>query len=89
MTGAWSSGAHLKQSRLESLVEASLNTASGFVVSLVVWRIVAGVLGLPIDMGTNLLITGIFTVVSIIRSYLWRRFFNAGVNRAVMRWLSR
>lgn len=73
------------QSRLESLVEASLNTASGFVVSLIVWRFVAGWLGLPIDMGTNLLITGIFTVVSIVRSYIWRRFFNASVHKRVMR----
>lgn len=78
------------QSRAESLLEASLNTASGFIISLIVWRwVVAPTFGLPIDMGTNLLITGIFTVVSIARSYVWRRFFNAGAKRMVKSWLSR
>jgi hypothetical protein len=42
---------------------------------------------LPIDIGTNLIITGIFTVVSIIRSYIWRRFFNAGAKRIVRAWI--
>jgi hypothetical protein len=79
----------MKQTKLESLVEAVLNTASGFVVSLIVWRwIVAPAFDLPVGWDTNLAITGIFTVVSILRSYIWRRFFNAGINRAVMRWLS-
>ena len=79
----------MKQSKLESLVEASLNTASGFVVSLLVWQwLVAPIYGLPIDWGMNFGITIIFTVVSILRSYVWRRVFNRGVNRAVMRWLT-
>ena len=76
----------MKQSRLESLVEASLNTASGFIVSLLVWQwVVAPAFGLPVDWVMNFWITGIFTVVSILRSYLWRRFFNAGINRWVYR----
>lgn len=60
-----------------SLVEASLNTASGFVVSLIVWQLLCHWLEIPMPLGRNLLITGIFTVVSIVRSYLWRRLFNA------------
>lgn len=78
------------QSRWESLIEASLNTASGFVVSLIVWRwIVAPMMHLPLDMASNLVITSIFTVVSILRSYVWRRFFNAEIHKAVTGWLSR
>lgn len=77
----------MNQSKLESLVEACLNTASGFVVSLIVWRVLAGFLGYDISWSTNLFITGIFTVVSVLRSYIWRRFFNRGLNRAVMRFL--
>ncbi len=78
----------MRQTKLESLIEASLNTASGFVVSLIVWRwIVAPLMHLPIDMASNFAITGIFTVVSVIRSYVWRRFFNAGINRRVKAWL--
>ena len=59
-----------------SLVEASLNTASGFIVSLIVWQLLCKWLAIPMPIGKNLLITGIFTVVSIVRSYLWRRIFN-------------
>lgn len=66
----------MSQSRRMSLIEASLNTASGFVVSLIVWQLLCGWLGIPMPLGRNLEITGIFTVVSIVRSYLWRRLFN-------------
>src|SRR5690606_30452860 len=74
---------HMSQSRAESLLEASLNTASGFVVSLVVWHFVAAAYEIPMPLSTNLEITGIFTVVSVARSYAWRRFFNAGAKRLV------
>ena len=66
----------MSQSRRMSFIEASLNTASGFVVSLVVWQLLCNWLQIPMPLGRNLLITGIFTVVSIVRSYLWRRLFN-------------
>lgn len=66
----------MSQSRAGSFIEASLNTASGFVVSLIVWHFVAAAYGIPMPLETNLQITAIFTVVSIARSYLWRRLFN-------------
>lgn len=66
----------MSQRKSHSLLEACLNTASGFVVSLVVWHWVAKWYGIPMPLGTNLEITGIFTIVSIARSYLWRRIFN-------------
>jgi membrane protein implicated in regulation of membrane protease activity len=66
----------MSQTKRGSLLEACLNTASGFVVSLIVWHFVAAGYGIPMPLVTNLEITGIFTVVSIARSYLWRRLFN-------------
>lgn len=66
----------MSQSRLGSITEACMNTASGFIVSLIVWRFVAAWKGYPMGIGENLQITGIFTVVSIARSYVWRRIFN-------------
>ena len=33
----------------------------------------------------NLLITTIFTIVSIIRSYIWRRVFNALEHRGILK----
>ncbi len=64
------------QSRRASLLEVCANTASGFIVSLIVWRFVAAWKGYPMGVGENLQITGIFTVVSIARSYFWRRLMN-------------
>ena len=66
----------MSQLKSVSLLEACLNTASGFIVSLIVWHYVAQWYGIPMPLATNLEITGIFTVVSIARSYLWRRLFN-------------
>ena len=80
----------MKQTRLESLLEQALSTATGFILSFVAWRLlVAPALGLPIDNAQNVVITSFFTVLSIARGYLWRRFFNAGVHKAVHNLLRR
>jgi len=69
----------LKQSKVESAVEATLNTLSGFLLSLIAWVfIVAPFFGLPFDWGTSLGITVFFTFMSIGRNYLIRRFFVGG-----------
>ena len=66
------------QSRTQSLIEATINVASGFLVSLAVWSwVVVPVWNLPVTMAENLQITMLFTVVSVARSYIWRRIFNA------------
>jgi uncharacterized membrane protein len=70
------------QSRLASLIEQTLNVASGFVISLVIWQLVGPAMGYAVSMGDNLIITSIFTVVSIARGYLWRRYFNGRIARA-------
>lgn len=78
----------MKQSQKESWIEAGLNTLSGFVVSYFVWAlIVAPLFDLPITHTVNFLITSIFTMTSLLRSYLWRRFFNAELNRWVHVWV--
>lgn len=65
------------QSRTRSLIEQTLNTASGFLLSVLVWRfIVQPVWEIQTSFAENLSITALFTVVSIARSYAWRRFFN-------------
>ncbi len=65
------------QTPLASFIEACLNTASGFVVSLLFWTyVVVPVWHLPVTMNENLVITACFTVLSVVRSYIWRRVFN-------------
>jgi len=74
------------QSRLESLLEATVSVAIGFVVSYLFWRwVVVPLYDMQVSERQNLEITALFTVLSISRSYLMRRFFNAGLHRAVQK----
>ena len=63
------------QSRFMSLVEASTNTALGFGVSVAANLLILPLFGFPIHLGPALSIGAIFTLISIIRSYLLRRLF--------------
>lgn len=69
------------QSKTESLIESLLNTATGFLLSLVLVNVVLPLYGFPVKTGQSLEIVTIFTVASVGRSYLWRRFFNKRVKR--------
>lgn len=64
------------QSRSHSLIEALINVAIGYGVSVITTIIVFPLFGLNISLRDNMAIALIFTLVSIIRSYLLRRFFN-------------
>lgn len=72
----------MKQTRLESLIEVCLNIAIGFCVSYAAWPFVAHLYNIPYNALQNLGITCIFTVLSIARSYVVRRWFNAGLHQA-------
>ena len=64
------------QSRTDSLMEATTNTAIGFVLSMITWHFVALAFSIPMPLEKNLQITGIFTVVSLTRAYVLRRLFD-------------
>jgi hypothetical protein len=64
------------QSQWESFMETFLNTASGFAISWLLTTWVLPLYGFAISAGQGFQITCIFTVISIFRSYLWRRTFN-------------
>ena len=64
------------QSRKHSFLEAFLNTASGFVTSLLTQWLVFPWFNLHPSLQENISLTAIFTIVSIVRSYAWRRVFN-------------
>jgi len=74
----------MNQSKIESFIEATINVSSGFIISLLAWMyIVIPVWDIEVSMFDNLAITALFTVISISRSYFWRRFFNRGIHRQV------
>lgn len=68
----------MEQSRLGSLIEAAINTVIGFLVSFMAWPLGAWLCGLPdYSGGQHAGIVGFFTVLSVARSYVVRRWFNA------------
>lgn len=64
------------QTKRQSLVEAGLNTFSGYVISVIVQLLVFPLFDIHLPLEQNLLLVAIFTAVSIVRSYAWRRLFN-------------
>lgn len=75
----------MSQTRTASLIEAVINVAIGFVVSLALTALVLPAYGHAVTWSQNLQITGIFTISSIARSYVLRRYFNARIHRAAQR----
>ena len=72
----------MRQSRIESAVEAVLNVGSGFVLAMLLWQLVIAPLwGYEVTILDNLGLTTIFTVVSILRGYAWRRWFEGRIKR--------
>ena len=66
----------MSQSRVHSLAEASLNTASGFALSLAAGQFLFPLFGVTLSVAQNFAVTGLMTVISVARSYAWRRAFN-------------
>ena len=64
------------QSRLMSAVETATNIAVGLVVSFIAQLVIFDVYDISITVSQNVEITLFFTLVSIVRSYALRRFFN-------------
>ncbi len=65
------------QSRLMSMVEAGVNVIVGFWISVIAQMLVLPLFDLHASFSQNITMGLIFTVVSLVRSYLLRRFFNA------------
>ena len=70
------------QSRFASFIESFANVAIGYGVAVLTQLAVFPLFGLQVDLGQNLAIGGIFTLVSIVRSYMVRRMFNFFSGRA-------
>jgi hypothetical protein len=67
----------MKQSRLMSLVESVANVIVGYGVAVVTQILIFPIFGLQTTLGQNLAMGGIFTIVSLARSFLLRRLFEA------------
>ena len=67
----------MRQSRMISLVEAVANVVVGYGVAVLVQVLLFPLFGLTVTFRQNLAIGLVFTAVSIARSYLLRRAFEA------------
>lgn len=66
----------MTQSKTQSLNETVISTIIGLLVSLLTQIIVFPLYGLEVKFNQNVQITIIFTLVSIVRGYCVRRYFN-------------
>ena len=67
----------MKQSRAMSLVEAVANVVVGYGVAVVTQVLIFPIFGLHTTLAQNLKMGAVFTLVSIARSYILRRLFEA------------
>lgn len=74
----------MNQTKLESLTEVVINVAIGWIFALITQIIAFPLFGIHITMNDQLGISAIFTVVSIVRGYIVRRWFNAGIHRVAV-----
>lgn len=64
------------QTKKQSIVESITNTAVGYGISLMSLFLIFPVLGIASSPRKNIAISAYFTVISILRGYVLRRFFN-------------
>lgn len=74
----------MNQTRLESLIESLFNIVIGYFVALISQIVVFPMVGIDVPLSTNLEIGAWFTLISLVRSYAIRRWFNAGLHKAAV-----
>ena len=65
------------QTKKQSLIESLTSTTIGIIIGVVLNLTILPIFGYPVSLSDSLWISVIFTIVSIIRSYVIRRFFNS------------
>lgn len=75
----------MQQTRAGSMIEAVMNVLIGYGVALISQLVIFPLVGIHVPFETNLEIGAWFTLVSLGRSYVIRRWFNARLHRAAER----
>lgn len=75
----------MNQTKLGSLIESIMNIIIGYGVALLSQIILFPLFDIHISLSTNLWIGAWFTLISLIRSYIIRRWFNARLHEAAMK----
>lgn len=72
----------MNQSKLGSLIEACINVLIGFAINFCANMLILPLIGFHITAGQNLFIGVLYTIISVARSYVIRRWFNARLQHA-------
>ena len=72
----------MTQSRLSSLIESLANILIGYVVAILSQLLIFPLFSIHLPLSSNLSIGFWFTLVSLVRSYALRRWFNARLHAA-------
>jgi hypothetical protein len=75
----------MNQSRVASLAESVMNVLIGYGVALASQLAIFPMFGIHLPLSDNLAIGAWFTLISLVRSYAIRRWFNARLHRAAQK----
>lgn len=67
----------MNQSKLASFVEAVVNTGVGLLIAVVATQLICLLNDIPMTLENNLVLTFWMTIISVVRSYVIRRMWNA------------
>lgn len=71
----------MQQTRTSSFIEALINVLIGYSINFTANLVIFPVFGWHLSIKDNLIIGVFYTVISIVRSYVIRRWFNAHIHR--------
>ena len=76
----------MNQSKLSSLIEVAFNIAIGFTINFIANMWILPAYGFEtLTWQVNLQLGVVYTVISVIRSYVVRRWFNAMLHKAALK----
>jgi len=66
----------MTQNKKQSFIESVIQMLIGLITSFIIQVILYPLMGIPVTLSQNIIITLVFMVVSVLRGYLIRRYFN-------------
>lgn len=75
----------MSQTKLSSFIEALMNVAIGFSINYIANLLIFPLFDMHISLADNFWLGMIYTIISIVRSYVIRRWFNSKIHNAAMK----
>lgn len=75
----------MRQTRLGSFIEAWINVLIGFGINFLANLLILPLFGFHITLMDNLYIGILYTIISVVRSYAIRRWFNDYIHRTAVK----